>query len=140
MWHTWFFHPARRTNARRVSHLRLAPCLTQYVCVLAHAGRLNLVNESRAAKVPMPPYICNSESGSRGAARETSRRINILFRFPLRKRLKHAIYLFYFRMECSLAGPQRQAESAAPRRLARRPFQLSLPPTWWLPLPLSQPL
>lgn len=47
---------------------------------------------------------------SRSAARETSRRINIPFRFPLRERLKHAIYicLIFVRAECSLAGPQRQ--------------------------------
>lgn len=57
-------------------------------------------------------YICNNESGCRRAARETSRRINILFRFPLRKRLRHAIYLSYFRAECSLAGPQRQVGPA----------------------------
>lgn len=61
----------------------------------------------------------------RQSERETSRRINILFRFPLRKRLRHAIYLFYFCTECSLAGPQRQARPAVSPVV----LSSSLPPT-----------
>lgn len=57
-----------------------------------------------------------------GEQLKTARSIDILFRFLLRERLKHAIYLVYFHMERSLARSQRRSRASVPSRTP--PLQL----------------
>jgi len=92
---------------------------------LAHAYRTN----HRRHDAEGGAQFATTKSAA-DAARETTRRINILFRFPLRKRLKHAIYLLYF-SNGMFFGRTSKASRVRVRpflafHLARRPFSPSL--------------
>lgn len=83
-----FFLTAQRGPTKDAARVRL--CVSHFP-ELAHAYRTN----HRRHDAEGGAQFATTKSAA-GAARETTRRINILFRFPLRKRLKHAIYLLYF--------------------------------------------
>lgn len=112
---SWLRGQTNETARIASERLARARTLPNAMCGRSHtqtcADRGRPIVSIAAAVIHLREQAVGARRAARGA-RETSRRINILFRFPLRKRLKHAIYLFYFRIRGMFFGRTSKASRA----------------------------